>query len=184
MWLSSLEIGAAQLRSVTEILLKSPFFICVNRSPTRWYSMNTWMYCAEITVLVCEQKPYPLWFLCWCKSYPVENWLWDMLAGEQALHFKPRENARARGDGSRFFHVPLKRDFSRVFQIRRACLQAGDMCESYLKLYLFVYLMSHTAKREKVALLGNQLEEAKLNKDIPHKLCAVGTRCTLFCPSR
>ena len=54
------------------------------------------------------------------------------------------------------------------------------MCESYLKFYLFIYLMSHTAKKEKVALLGNQLEEAKLNKDIPHKLCTVGTRCTLF----
>lgn len=103
-----------------------------------------------------------------------------MLAGEQALHFKPRENARARGEGSRFFPVPLKRDFLRVFQIRRACLPAGNMCESYLKFYLFIYLMSHTAKKEKVALLGNQLEEAKLNKDIPHKLCTVGTRCTLF----
>ena len=143
--------------------------------------MNTWMYCAEITVLVCELKPYPVWFLCCCKSHPVEHWLWDMLACEQS---EPRENARARGEGSRFFRVPLKRDFSRVFQIRRACLPAGDMCESYLKFYLFVYLMSHTAKRENVALLGNQLEEAKLNKDIPHKLCTVGTRCTLFCPWR
>ena len=26
---------------------------------------------AEISVLICEQKPYPLWFLCWRKSYPV-----------------------------------------------------------------------------------------------------------------
>ena len=144
MWLSSLEIGAAQLRPVTEIALKSPFFICVNRSSTRWYTMNTWMYCAEITVLVCELKPYPVWFLCWCKSYPVEHWLWDMLACEQS---ELRENARARGEGSRFFRVPLKRDFSRVFQIGRACPQAGDMCESYLKFYLFVYLMSRTAKR-------------------------------------
>ena len=31
MWLSTLEIGAAQLRSVTEIAPKSPF-LCVNRS--------------------------------------------------------------------------------------------------------------------------------------------------------
>ena len=26
---------------------------------------------AEISVLICEQKPYPLWFLCWRKSYSV-----------------------------------------------------------------------------------------------------------------
>ena len=25
----------------------------------------------EISVLICEQKPYPLWFLCWRKSCPV-----------------------------------------------------------------------------------------------------------------
>ena len=25
----------------------------------------------EISVLICEQKPYPLWFLCWRKSNPV-----------------------------------------------------------------------------------------------------------------
>ena len=78
-----------------------------------------------------------------------------MLAGEQALHFKPRENARARGEGSRFFRVPLTRDFSRVFQIRRACLQAGDMCESYLKFFVFVCLMSHTAKKKKLLFGGN-----------------------------
>ena len=36
MWLSSLEIDAAQLRSLN------------------------WIYCAEITVLMCEQKPYPV----------------------------------------------------------------------------------------------------------------------------
>ena len=34
MWLSALEIGAAQLRSVTEIAPKS-LFLCVNTSPTR-----------------------------------------------------------------------------------------------------------------------------------------------------
>lgn len=27
---------------------------------------------AEITVLVCEEKPYPVWFSCWHKSYPVQ----------------------------------------------------------------------------------------------------------------
>ena len=26
---------------------------------------------AEITVLLCEQKSYPVWFLCLCKIYPV-----------------------------------------------------------------------------------------------------------------
>ena len=102
MWLSSLEIGAALLRPVTEIALKSPFFICVNRSPTRWYTMNTWMYCAEITVLVCEQKPYPVWFSCWCKSYPVKHWLWDMLACGQALHFlRAKRAARERASERR-----------------------------------------------------------------------------------
>ena len=49
MWLSTLEIRAVQLRSVTEIAPKSPF-LCVNRSPVRngfcasvkaiWYSVN------------------------------------------------------------------------------------------------------------------------------------------------
>ena len=56
---------------------------------------------AEITVLyVCEQKPYPIWFSCWCKSYPVEHWLWDMLACEQALHFFwAKRDARERASG-------------------------------------------------------------------------------------
>ena len=35
MSLSTLEIGAEQFRSVTEIVLKSPF-LCVNRSPIRY----------------------------------------------------------------------------------------------------------------------------------------------------
>ena len=35
MWLSTLEIGAAQLRSVTEIAPKSPL-LCVNRSPIQY----------------------------------------------------------------------------------------------------------------------------------------------------
>ena len=49
MWLPILEIGAAQLRSVTEIEPKSPF-LCVNRSSIRygfragakaiWYCVN------------------------------------------------------------------------------------------------------------------------------------------------
>ena len=92
MWFSSLEIGAAQLRPVTEIALKSPFFICVNRS----------LYCAEITVLVCKLKPYPVWFLCWCKNHPVEHWLWDMLACEQALHFwRAKRAARERASERR-----------------------------------------------------------------------------------
>ena len=39
MWLSTLEIGAEQFRSVTEIALKSPF-LCVKRSPTR-YGLRT-----------------------------------------------------------------------------------------------------------------------------------------------
>ena len=26
---------------------------------------------ADVTVLVCEQKPYPVWFSCRRKSYPV-----------------------------------------------------------------------------------------------------------------
>ena len=38
MWLSTLEIGAAQPRSVTEIALKSPF-LCVNRNPI-WYGFR------------------------------------------------------------------------------------------------------------------------------------------------
>ena len=54
MWLSTLEIGAAQLRTVTEIAPKSPF-LCVNRSPIRYgfragakavrYYMNTSPIC-------------------------------------------------------------------------------------------------------------------------------------------
>ena len=35
MWLSTLEIGSAQLRFVTEIAPKSPF-LCVNRSAIRY----------------------------------------------------------------------------------------------------------------------------------------------------
>ena len=35
MWLSTLEIGAEQLRFVTEIALKSPF-LCVNRCPVQY----------------------------------------------------------------------------------------------------------------------------------------------------
>ena len=35
MWLSTLEIGAEQFRSVTEIVLKSPFLF-VNRNPIRY----------------------------------------------------------------------------------------------------------------------------------------------------
>ena len=57
---------------------------------------------AEITVLVCEQKPYPVWLSCWCKSYPVEHWLWDMLACEQALHFlRAKRAARERASERR-----------------------------------------------------------------------------------
>ena len=50
MWLSTLEIGEAQLRSVIEIALKSPF-LCMKESCIRygfrarakaiWYNMNT-----------------------------------------------------------------------------------------------------------------------------------------------
>ena len=59
--------------------------------------------CAEITVLhMCEQKPYPVWFSCWCKSYPVKHWLWDMLACEQALHFlRAKRAARERASERR-----------------------------------------------------------------------------------
>ena len=48
-WLSTLEIGAAQLRFVTPLLR--------NRD--------------EITVFMFEQKPYPVWLSCMRKSYPV-----------------------------------------------------------------------------------------------------------------
>ena len=41
MWRTTLEIGAAQLRSVTEIAPKSPFY--VNRSPIR-YAFHVWGY--------------------------------------------------------------------------------------------------------------------------------------------
>ena len=41
MWRSTLEIGAAQLRSVTEISPKSPFS-CVNRSPI-WYDSRAFL---------------------------------------------------------------------------------------------------------------------------------------------
>ena len=47
MWRSTLEIGGAQFRSVTD------------RNRT------------EITVLMCKQKLSPLWFSCRRKSYPV-----------------------------------------------------------------------------------------------------------------
>ena len=47
LWLSNLEIGAAQLSSVTG-----------NR--------------AKITFLMCKQKPCPVWFSCRRKSHPVE----------------------------------------------------------------------------------------------------------------
>ena len=56
MWLSTLLIRAAQLRSVTEIAPKSPF-LCVNRSPIRYgfcagakairYSVNTFRICGS-----------------------------------------------------------------------------------------------------------------------------------------
>ena len=35
------------------------------------YSFTRYRNRAEISVLICEQKPYPLWFLCWRKSDPV-----------------------------------------------------------------------------------------------------------------
>ena len=88
-WLSTFEIGEAQFRSVTEIAPKSPF-LCVYRSPIRYglvpaqklsgivwtpiryvtlhfrdrrgpVSLRYWNH-PEITVLMCEQKPYPVWF--------------------------------------------------------------------------------------------------------------------------
>ena len=46
MWLSTLEIGPAQLRSVTETAPKSPF-LCV------------------------KKKSYPVWFSCRRKSFPA-----------------------------------------------------------------------------------------------------------------
>jgi len=49
MWLSPLEIGAAQLRSVTETAPKS-------------------------TVVMCEQNPYLVWFSCQHKSYLVSGY--------------------------------------------------------------------------------------------------------------
>ena len=48
MWLSTLEIVAAKLRCVKEIATTG-----------------------EITVLMCEQSRYPVWFSCRRKSYPV-----------------------------------------------------------------------------------------------------------------
>ena len=92
------EIGAAQLRSVAEIAPKSPF-LCVNRiairygfcagaklsgllwTPIRYVTLHfrdrrgaaplRYRNRAKITVLTCEQKLYPVWFLCQRKSYPV-----------------------------------------------------------------------------------------------------------------
>ena len=68
MWLSSLEIDAAQLRSLS------------------------WIYCAEITVLLCKQKPYPVWFSRRRRSYPVveyehlfDMWLSSLGIGEVRL---------------------------------------------------------------------------------------------------
>ena len=88
-WLSTFEIGEAQFRSVTEIAPKSPF-LCVYRSPIRYglvpaqklsgivltpiryvtlqfrdrrgpVSLRYWNH-PEITVLMCEKKPYPICF--------------------------------------------------------------------------------------------------------------------------
>ena len=61
MQLSTLEIGAAQLRSVTEIAPKSPF-LCVNRSPIRYdlrggatatpYGVNIALVCLIVSIFL------------------------------------------------------------------------------------------------------------------------------------
>ena len=97
MWLSTLEIGSAQLRCVIEIAPKSPF-LCENRSPIRYgrtdgrteermlfvwqceHLSDMWLFTVElgtaqlrsiteITVLMGEEKAYPVWFSCRRKSY-------------------------------------------------------------------------------------------------------------------
>ena len=117
---------------------------------------------AEITVLyMCEQKPYPVVYHehlnVLCRNHRSCVWT-ETLSGMvfvlvQKLSSRTlivgfqasRERASERRKLS-FFRVPLKRDFSRVFQIRRACLQAGDMYQRYLQFCVFVCLMSYTAK--------------------------------------
>ena len=110
MWLSTLEIGVAQFPSVTEIAPKSRF-LCVKRSPIRYRlvpaqklsgivstpiryvtphfrdrrgaaSLRYWNR-APITVLMCEQNPYPVWFGAGAKAirYGV-NIAWE----KPALH--------------------------------------------------------------------------------------------------
>ena len=71
MWLSRLEIGAAQIRSLTKIAPKS-------------------------TVLMCEQKPYLVWFSCQHKSYLVSGyehlsdmWLSSLEIGAARSSFAP-----------------------------------------------------------------------------------------------
>ena len=68
--------GAEQLRSVTEIAPKSPF-------------------------LMCEQKPYLVWFSCQHKSYPVSGyehlsdmWLSSLEIGAARSSFAPLQKSR------------------------------------------------------------------------------------------
>ena len=58
MWLSTFEISAAQLRSVTEIQPKSPF-LCVNRSPIR-YGFRADAKAFQYSVNIASRKWSPL----------------------------------------------------------------------------------------------------------------------------
>ena len=64
-----------------------------------------------------------------------------------------RENARARGEGARFFRVPLTRDFSRVFQIRKS-LPAGWGHVRELSQVLRVRLFNEPHCKKKKLLFG------------------------------
>ena len=45
---------------------------CIQRSLLRSFSPIRYRNRAQITVLMCEQKPYPVWFSCMRKTYLVE----------------------------------------------------------------------------------------------------------------
>ena len=71
--------------------------------PNAW--RRTCSMCAEITVLMCERKPYHVWFLCWRKSYPV--------LGERSLRFEKccfltLSNTNDSGEKTKFFLQELR----------------------------------------------------------------------------
>ena len=56
--------------SIFHWILVLALFIHFRHGPNT-FSQLRYRNRAEVTLLMCEQRPYPVWFSCQCKSYPL-----------------------------------------------------------------------------------------------------------------